>query len=455
MNLKPLFRPKSLAVAGVSLTNENHPANVVYYKNKLRHKLRVYPVNNKGGALHGDKVYARVLDIPDSIDLAIIAVRAEMVQDVVADCISKGVKGAVIISGGFAESGQKALQDSLVSLARDADFPFIGPNCLGIYSGSYVDTLFVPSERLVKPQGGQIALVSQSGGILVDLMAKFADEDVGLSVGISIGNKAFVRELDLLRYLANDPETGVMAFYIEGFGENEGREFVKAARQCQKPVVVLKSGKSAITRKAISSHTGSMAGDYRVFSAVLAQHGIVEAKDDLELTSFCEVLDSYKKPIKGRIAIITDSGGHGVNAMDFCQSYGLPLTTLTDDDKRAIQEQISPTIRTIASLSNPVDLTGSAVDDDFTAVVRYLSRKEEIDCLLVLLLPYLPGITSDLGAQLSMIYRQEGKPIIAYVPHVEKYQVLIEGFRLNNIPVAQTTKDAALMAKAMKMNQPC
>ena len=230
------------------------------------------------------------------------------VADILTDCIQSGVKGAALISGGFAESGRQDLQDRLVAIARKANFPFIGPNCLGIYSPSHIDTFFLPSERMVRPGPGNIALVSQSGGVLVDQMVKFANEGVGLSLGVSIGNKALVRELDLLKYLAADPKTEVIAFYVEGFEKNEGRKFVLAARACPKPVVVLKAGKSAAGTRAVSSHTASLAGDYAVFSAALSQHGVVEAKNEFELLSFCEALSCYKTAIDGRVGIITGSG---------------------------------------------------------------------------------------------------------------------------------------------------
>lgn len=455
VDLKTLFRPRTLAVIGVSLTNERHPANVIYNKNNLRSQVKVFPVNDRGGILMGEKVYSSILDIPQRVDLAAIATRAEAVPKIMTDCIQAGVGGAVIISGGFSERGRKDLQDSILSIAKEANFPFIGPNCLGIYSSPHIDTFFIPSERIVRPEKGRVALVSQSGGILVDHMIKFAGEGVGLSMAVSIGNKALIGEMELLNYFANDPETDVIVFYVEGFRQNEGREFVLAAGQCPKPAIVLKSGKTPGGVRVVSSHTASMAGDYEVFSSVLSQYGVVEAKDEFELISFAEALSCYQKPIEGRIGIITGSGGHGALAVDACQSHGLTVPTLTEQDQKEIREKVSPRIQAIASFSNPIDLTGSAVDDDFAAVGRELSRRQEVECVLVLLLPYTPGITSDLGARLSQIYRQEGKPLIAYVPHVERYTMFIEGFQLNRVPVAHSIEEAVHMAVALRRRQPC
>jgi acyl-CoA synthetase (NDP forming) len=455
VNLNDLFRPKTLAVIGISLTNEKHPANVIYNKNNLRLEAKVFPVNDRGGIYQGEKVYAGILDVPEKVDLAVVATRAEVVPKIMTDCIRAGVGGAVVISGGFAERGNRGLQDQIVTIAREADFPFIGPNCLGIYSPPYMDTFFIPSERIVRPEKGKLALVSQSGGILVDHMVKLAGEGVGLSMAVSIGNKALIGEIDLLDYFTNDPETNVIAFYIEGFAEREGREFVLKAGQCPKPVVVLKAGKTSMGVRAVSSHTASMAGDYEVFSSVLSQYGVVEAKDEFELIPFCEALSCYQSPITGNIGIITGSGGHGALAVDACLSHGLSVPTLAEQDQIEIREKISPRIQAIASFTNPIDLTGSAMDDDFVTAANFLSRKKEVDCILILLLPYLPGITSDLGARLSQIYRQTGKPMIAYVPHVEKYLMFVEGFQLNQIPVAHSIEEAVHMAEALRRHQPC
>ena len=455
MNLDTLFRPKTLAVIGVSLTNEKHPANVIYNKNNLRLKAKVFPVNDRGGIYQGEKVYDSILEVPEKIDWAVIATRAEVVPKIMTDCILAGVTGAVVISGGFAERGRGDLQDRIVAIAKEAEFPFIGPNCLGVYSPPYVDTFFIPSERIVRPEKGRVGLISQSGGILVDHMIKLAGEGIGLSKAVSIGNKALIRELDFLNYFADDPETNVIAFYIEGFGEREGREFVLRARACPKPVVVLKSGKTSLGVRAVSSHTASMAGDYEVFSAVLGQHGVVEAKDQFELISFCEALSCYQKPIEGRIGIITGSGGHGAIAVDACVSHGFSVPSLSEQDQWEIRKRVSPRIQTIASFNNPIDLTGSAVDEDFIEAARFLSRREEFDCILILLLPHIPGITSDSAARLSQVYWQEGKPMIAYVPHVEKYLMFVEGFQLNQIPVAHSIEETVHMAEALRRRQPC
>ena len=455
MDLKALFEPKTMAVIGISANNDRRPANVIFSKNNLRYPIEVYAVNPKGGQLHDDPIYPRITDVPKKIDLAVIATRAEAVPEVMADCIRAGVKSAAVISGGFTEGGRGDLQETIVAMAKEARFPFIGPNCLGVYVPLRVDTFFLPIERMIHPEAGGVAFVSQSGGILVDHMIKFAQQGVGLAKAISIGNKALIREKELLAYLSRDADTKVIAYYIEGFGKGEGRDFVVAANLCPKPVIIMKSGKTPAGNRAVSSHTASLAGDYASFSAAIAQHNILEAANESELVSFCEVLSSYTKPIEGNIGIITGSGGHGAMAVDACSLSGISVPPLPKKTIDEIRSKLTVNIRGIASLGNPADLTGSSVDEDFVACAKAMGASREIDCVIVLLLPYIPGITLDIGVKLSSISRQYRKPFIAYVPHVEKYNMLIEGFELNGIPVSPSIEGAVLMAKALVRKKPC
>jgi acetyltransferase len=450
INFDPLFKPTTVAVVGVSQTNDRHPANIIFHKLLLRYPVNVYGVNPKGGHIQREKIYQTLSDIPNDVDHAVIAVKAEGVPEVIEACIEKGVGGATIVSGGFAESGRQDLQDRVIALAAEAGLPVIGPNCLGIYVPRKFDTFFLPGERLVRPETGNVALISQSGGVLVDQLVKFAGQGIGVSLAVSIGNKALIRETDLLRYLATDDPSEVLAFYIEGFGPNEGREFVQTAANIGKPVVVLKAGKSASGRRAVASHTASLAGDYSVFSQVLSQHGIAEAKNEYELISFCEALSCYRHSIGGKVGIITVSGGHGALAVDACRQQGLEVPALSESVQKKLWDGLGPSVRAIASLENPIDLTGSATDDDFIAAVNILSEVQAVDCVLVLLLPYSPGVSSDLGAKLGQIYQKKGKPLVAYVPHVEKYRILIEGFELNHVPVSDAIDGAVLMAEALR-----
>ena len=443
-----------MAVVGVSLTNDRNPANAVFQKLLLRYPVEAFAVNPKGGRLQRETVYRRLIDIPVKIDHVVIAVRAENVPDVIRDCIQAGASGVTIISGGFSERGREDLQSRIAKMAAAAELPIIGPNCLGVYAPGLFDTFFLPGERLVQPQRGNVAIISQSGGVLVDQLVKFAGQGIGVSLAVSIGNKALIREVDLLAYLATDARTRVIAFYIEGFAPNEGRLFVQAVARCDKPVIVLKAGKSTSGGRAVASHTAALAGDYDVFSQVMAQYGIVEARNEYELISFCEALSCYPHTITGNVGIVTISGGHGALAVDTCRQHGLNVPPLSDALKDRLRSQLNPRVQPIASLDNPIDLTGSANDEDFIASVNVLCSAPEVDCLLVLLLPYSPGISADLGARLGQLYRKSRKPLVAYVPHVEKYRMFIEGFELNRVPVSNAIEGAVLMVEALRRCRP-
>lgn len=449
MDLNRLLDPRAIAVYGVSLTNPFHPTNIIYHKNRLRYRATTYGINPRGGDLYGETIYANLAQVPASVDVAVIGVRAALVPDALRQCIAADLAGAIVISGGFAESGRGDLQAEVAELSRSHDFPVIGPNCLGVFSPPAMDTFFLPPERLIDIRPGGVTLVSQSGGILVDLMIKLTQEGVGVARGISIGNRAALDEVDLLRFLRDDPATRVIGLYLEGFLPGRGRDFVDLVRGLAKPVVFMKSGRTPGGSRAVASHTASVAGDYRVLHDVLAECGALEARTESEFVSFCEVLSGGAPSPLRRLAIITASGGHGAVASDACADAGLELPRVPDADAERLRAELSPSIRDIAALGNPVDLTGSASDHDFLVATRHLLARDDVDGALVLLLPYLPAITPDVGARVAQLSHQAGKPVITYVPHIEKYSIFIEGFEANGLAVSHSVQGAVHMARAL------
>ena len=204
-----------------------------------------------------------------------------------------------------------------------------------MFSPPFVDTNFIAAERIVKPNPGNIALVCQSGGIIVDLMIKLTGRGGGHLEGSQHREQGAVRELNLLDYFIDDDRTRVIAFYVEGFSKGEGRELPRRRGQMLQAHRRPEVGKSPLGNRAVSSHTASLAGDYRIFSEALAQFGLVEAKNETELINFCESLSRYRAPITGNIGIITGSGGHGVMAVDFCFSLGLSVPALPPRRRRS------------------------------------------------------------------------------------------------------------------------
>jgi acetyltransferase len=460
MNLKKIFEPKRMAVVGVSIKDPLNPGTVIFNKNHHEMSVETIPVNLRGGSIEGTKIYPTVLDIPDPVDLAVIVIRSDLVNPVLEECGKAGIGGVIVISGGFAEVGNSGieLQKELIKTANEYDIALIGPNCIGVYSPPYVDTFFIPSERMLKPPPGNVAILSQSGGIIVDqFLSKYAERKIGVSAAVSIGNKAVVDETILMEYFLKDQRTHTIAMYLEGFKPGEGRKFLDVAGEFtkNKNVIVYRAGKTAGGRRAALSHTSSVAASPQLASDIFRQYGIVEAESEQEIISFAKVLSFNTKPIKkGNIAVLTVSGGHGVVCADLVAKYGLNLVEFTEEEQREMRQLINPTAARIATVTNPIDLTGSAEDQDLEKVFEYLLKQEKVEAILVLTFPYPPTITMQVGRRLSNIAGEYGKPVVAYVPWLLKYDIIIEGFEINNVPVAHTVEEAVQMIKGLKKRYP-
>lgn len=458
MDLRTVFQPRTLCVIGVSQYNPLSPGTVIYQKNLHEMEVETFGVNPRGGTLDDRELYKSVSDVPKDIDLAVICVHAEAVNEVLEECGEVGVKGAVVVSGGFAEVGGKGVerQNQLVKIARKYDMAVIGPNCVGVYSPPYVDTFFLPSERLVTPPPGNVAVISQSGGVLVDqFFNKYTERKIGVSVAVNIGNKAVVDEIVLLEYFKSDPRTKLVTLYLEGFREGEGTLFLRKAAECferKKPVLVFMAGKSDYGKRATASHTGSVMTTYNVASSAFRQWGVIEAENEYEIITFSKVLSFKLPPIKnGNVAILTISGGHGVLCADLCARYGLKLVEFTEEEQEEMRRLLNPSAAPIASLKNPIDLTGSLTDNDVEKMAEYLMRNKKVEAVILLMLPYPPTISMQLGRRTANIVRKYRKPVVAYVPWVQKYQMIVEGFELNGVPVAHTIEEAVQMIKVLKL----
>jgi acyl-CoA synthetase (NDP forming) len=452
-----MFNPGRVAVVGVSMTNPFHPANIIFNKNYYGNDCEAYAVNPKGGELERRKVYRSVGEIPVQVDMAVVAVKAHLVPKVARECAAAGVRALVVISGGFAEMGEegRALQDELVVACEGGGIALIGPNCFGVYSPPSVDTFFLPPERTVLPRKGNIAVASQSGAFLVDqVMTNFHEAGLGISVAVSMGNKAMVDEEVLLRHFAGREDTRCICFYIEGMDQGV-RRFIEAARDVthRKPIVAYLGGKSSRGQAAAKSHTAALAANHEIMAGALRQSGILEATTEAEVTSFCKILSFYHhRPLRqGGIAVISSSGGHGVLASDLAEEAGLGVPEFARERQEELRALIDPNLREIASLANPVDLTGSATDQDFERTLDFLLGQEDIEAALVLTLPYTPMMTSFVGTRLGLVVKRHDKPVVAYVPNLAKYGMVLEGFELNGIPVVHSIEEGVQMMKALRL----
>ena len=464
MNLKPLFQPRNaIAVVGVSTSNWMNPGTVVWRKNYFMPGVKhsVYGVNPKGGIIDGVPLFESIEDIPEKLDLVVGAVRAEQTPELVEQAGKMAVPAMIIVSGGFAEVGGEGvlLQDELIRLAFKYDIALIGPNCVGISAPPFVDTFFIPSERYIRPKfGGNISIVSASGGIMADqFFAKFAQRDIAIASAVSIGNKAVIDEITLLEYFAKDPQVKNIAFYLEGFGEGEGRDFLLASAKTNKAVMVYKGGKSEAGAIAAASHTGAIATSAALTSFAFRQFSVMEVTSEQELVSFAKTfteISEAENPFKlnafnGNTVILTVSGGHGVLATDLAEIYGLNLVKFTEEEIALLRSKINPSAAPIASYHNPIDLTGSVMDDDIVNTFDTLLQMDKVEIIILLILPYPPLISMSLGERVRLISRVHKKPVVAYVPRLERYRMIFEALEDGNIPTADTIEQAIQMAYAV------
>ncbi|MBD3351341.1 MAG: hypothetical protein GF364_07620 [Candidatus Lokiarchaeota archaeon] len=463
-NLEPIFKPESMVVIGVSQKNYLSPGTTIFLKNLFEMKLgkRTYGINPRGGTLETYKLYKDLRSLPETPDVGVIAIPPKGALDAVKNCINLGIKGMIIISGGFAETGRQGqqIQDNIVKMCEDARIPLIGPNCVGIYHPPYIDTLFLPTEKLVLPEKGNVSIVSQSGGVLLDqFFLSFRERHIGISSAVSIGNKAVVNEVHMLEYFTEDEETQVISFYIEGFKKLEGREFLHRSRRTQKDIVIYQGGKSEVARSAVESHTASLSSNFNISSAAFKQYGIIQPQTEEEVLNYIKTYSelarrrpkaNFTEYLQGKVAIVTVSGGHGVVCMDLLNKYYLSPVEFTNKEKQTMKKLINPTIKRIGSFNNPIDLTGAATDADIINILKYLIELEKIDIIMLIVVPYPPAITVQIGRRISLVARHHNKPLVCFVPYIEKYNLIRESLELNHIPVGHTVSETVQMAAAIR-----
>ena len=463
MDLEKLFKPKSMAVVGISKRNPLSPGRIVLLKNEFEMNVEVFGIYPTGGDIEGIQLYERLDKLPKIPDLLVIAVGPDDTLGYIQDCADLGIPSSVIISGGFAEIGGQGRkrQEQLEKIAFSHNLAILGPNCIGVYAPPLVDTIFLPTERITRPPKGSVALISQSGGVLVDqFFNKFKERNIGVSTAVSIGNRAVVDETMLLEYFSKvDKETTNIAFYLEGFKEGRARRFLQLAKESEDTVVTFFGGKTREGKVATQSHTASLAGNYKILSAALRQYQIIQASSERELLSSLKVYDvlSHRKNpfgdnviTYGNVVIVSVSGGHGVIASDMLKKYGLNAVRLERQEKKDLKELMNPAAREIASLNNPIDLTGSVIDTDIEDIVRYLSDIERIECIILLLLPYPPNISFQIGRRIANIVSTKNKPVVCFIPYVPKYALIIESLELAYIPTFHSIKETVQSVSALK-----
>ena len=412
-NIDKLLDPKSVAIFGVSLSDEEKMGNIIF--DNLKSSARdVFAINPKAEGEEG--FYPSIFDVPEEIELAILAIPSKYAVDAVKDCVELDVGAIILVSGGFGETGKdgKDREEEIKDILEDSQTRLLGPNTMGVLIPPVdLDTFFLPEDRVERPGEGGIAFISQSGFMATPFMETLCEHNTGLSGFVGIGNRLDIDEVELLEYFAKDEKTDVIALYLESL--SDGRKLYEIAKKKihDTPIVLLKGGRSQIGQKATQSHTGSLATTSdRVVKGISKQAGIINAYDERELTDFSEAL-LLNRPIKGEnIAVISSAGGTGVIASDNIEDtdpgLGLNMPSFSDEIKERLDEVILP----IASSDNPIDLTANVTDEMVDDVLRILQDESEIDGIFLYALFQSPYVGEGMVESISKWYHKGEKPIV-------------------------------------------
>ena len=394
----------------------------------------------------GHKAYKSVLDVKSDIDLAVIAVPAQIVPKVMEECGKAHVKGAVVVSGGFAEVGETKLQDELVRIAKKYSIPTIGPNCLGVMDPrSRIDTLFLPTFKLDKPKIGGVSFAAQSGAVGSAILDLINNEGFGLARFFSYGNAAVVDETDILNYLMHDKETKVIVIYMEGV--KRGKEFVETAKKATKikPIVVIKGGVTEAGAAAAHSHTAVLAGSHEAYEAVFRQFGFSIAHDIKDLLNFAKIFDTQPLATGNRVAIITNGGGAGVLATDALYQNNLVSATLSKESEKSLRKSMPP----IVNIRLPLDMAGDADEKRFSAALGAVEKDPNVDAIIAIALFQTPGADSRVASTMIRYATQMSKPMVVVCIGGNYTRAHKEMMESSGVPVYDSPGDAARSLAAL------
>ncbi|HNR11873.1 MAG TPA: acetate--CoA ligase family protein [Thermodesulfobacteriota bacterium] len=447
-SIDAILCPKSIAIVGA--TDRPGSVGLSVFANLLDdgYKGIVYPVNAKARSVRSVRAYPTLLDVPDEIDLAVIMVPAPAVLSVAEQAAEKEVKGLVVITAGFKEIGYDGvvLETSLSRLVKARGIRMIGPNCLGVINTNKQVQMNASFGRKM-PKRGNIAFISQSGALCTAVLDFAEGRHVGFSKFISFGNKADVSEIDLIRYLEDDPDTDVILMYLEDI--THGREFIEVARevtwQARKPVLALKSGRSSEGARAAASHTGSLAGSDSAYDAIFFQSGIIRVEGINELFDYAVAFGKQPIPRGRRIAIVTNAGGPGIMATDAAIRYGLSLVSFSEDTKKKLQEVLPPT----ASVHNPVDVIGDATHERYEAALHQVMADESVDGAIVILTPQAMTDILETAEIVPRVAKTTDKPILCSFMGVVDVSEGVQHLEQNGIPNYPFCESAARSMAAM------
>ncbi|HSS75358.1 MAG TPA: acetate--CoA ligase family protein [Thermoanaerobaculia bacterium] len=416
--LDSIFSPRTVAVVGASRRRDSLGFSLLHNLVVNEFAGAIFPVNPTATAIHSLKCYPTVAAIPDPVDLAVIMVPRGKVQGVVEECIAKGVKGLIVITAGFSETGKEgaAQERRLRETVRAAGVRMIGPNCMGVINTDpevTLDATFSPTPA----RPGSIGFVSQSGALGVAILNVAQDIGVGLTQFVSMGNKADVSGNDLIEHWEDDPETKVIAMYLESFGNP--RRFTEIAKRVtrKKPILVVKSGRTAEGARAATSHTGAIAGTDVTVSAFLEQCGVLRANTIDEMFDVARALARCPLPGGFRVGIVTNAGGPAIMATDACVNLGLHMAELSDATRETLRSFLPPE----ASVGNPVDMIASATPEGYAKSVAAVLDDPGVDMAMVINVTPVLASPIDVLQAIAAVSRERSKPVLAVMMATEEF----------------------------------
>ena len=405
--LHGFFYPRTVALIGAT-DNPAKPGTAIL-ENLAHFNGAVYPVNPKHETLLGHRCYPSITDVPDEIDLAIIALPAGLVEREIEAVHEKGISRIILISSGFAEAGEEGIrmQRRIADKTKQYGIRVIGPNALGVYNtDNGLDSFFVSRERVSRPAPGRLSIISQSGAITVILMEALARDGMGIAKAVNYGNRLDVDDADALDYFAEDAQTAAVAMYMESVAD--GRKFLTAAKAfaARKPLVIWKAGKYELGAAAVASHTATLAGTYGLYQAAFRQAGAVEAYGFDDMIDAAKAVALMDYPCVGnRLLVVTNGGGMAVAASDQAQREGFAMPRMSDEVRAKLERAFPP----FFGKNNPIDLTGSGRSEDY-----YTALKEALphyDAAVVIVLMGATTVTEEATDMIARACHEVKKPV--------------------------------------------
>ena len=443
-SLTPFFDAAGVAVIGASGNPRKLSHGILRNLVNSTYKGGIYPVNPGSPEILGKTCYADISSVPDPVELAVIVLPAAATPETLEACGKRGIKAAVIISGGFKEVGAGGLdlEKKCLDIASHYHMRLIGPNCVGTMSlHSGLNTTFIHGV----PDAGGIGFLSQSGAVCGGVVDHLHGKKVGFSHFISLGNEADVTETDIIEYLGDDPGTRVIAAYVEQI--RDGRRFLEVARQVsqKKPIVLIKAGRTSAGARAVSSHTGSLAGSHSAYQAAFKQSGVIEVNTVAELFDVAMAFDFQPIPEGKRTVIITNSGGPAALASDSLSVNGLTLEDLEEETKATLRQYLNPS----AQVGNPVDMLGGAEPKEYALTISALLKDKNVDIVLPILVPQALINPAEVAQAIVDASRGSTKPVLTCIMgdmSVGEARLVLQG---NRVPMYTFPESMGSVLSAM------